>query len=405
MKRYPRYSETFIVNEVLAHESAGLPIEIFSIRPPVDTHFQDLISRVRASVHYLPGTSCKASDGWEVITEAAQRHAIIAERLSRLVEHKFADAVAAVSLADRALTSGITHFHAHFATSATDVAWIAHRLTDIPFTLTAHAKDIFHEDVDLSMLAKKLRAAKATITVSDFNVSYLREQIGHAADNVVRIYNGLNLEHFSFQTPLRREPLVLAVGRLVEKKGFDVLLDACSILAKRGLSFRTQIIGDGPLSSELQNQSSILGLDRQVQFIGPQPQNVVKNALREAAVFAAPCVEGSDGNRDGLPTVLLESMAIGTPCVSTPVTGIPEAIIDQATGLLVPQSDPTALADAIERLIRESELRVRIAARARQHVEEHFDIHRNTSVQRSLFQPTASRIENMTERLDHVAVA
>ncbi len=399
VKRYPRYSETFIVNEILAHEAAGLPIEIFSIRPPVDTHFQDLISQVRAPVHYLPTSVSKTSDFWRLLADASRRHSLVASRLPAMLGHNPADVTAAVALADQAIEAGITHFHAHFATSAADVAWLASQLTDIPFTLTAHAKDIFHEDVDHGGLAEKLGAAKATVTVSDFNVEFLQRNFGDAADRVERIYNGLNLHHFPFSAPRDREPVVLAVGRLVEKKGFDVLIEACSILAERNVTFRTYIIGDGPLLPDLRRHAETLLLENQIEFLGPQPQEVVKTALHDAAVFAAPCVEGSDGNRDGLPTVLLESMALGTPCVSTPVTGIPEAILNDKTGLLVPQRDPIRLADALQRLLLDSELRERLAESARQHIELNFNIHRNTATQRRLFELSNQDSIHATERL------
>jgi len=389
VKRYPRYSETFIVNEILAHEAAGLPIEIFSIRPPVDSHFQDLISQVRAPVHYVSSSvssgTAKASEFWRQIADAVGRHPMIGNRLSSMLQLHASDVMAAVTLADQALDSGITHFHAHFATSAADVAWLAHQLTGIPFTLTAHAKDIFHDEVDQVALGRKLSAAKATITVSDFNVDYLKQKLGPAADRVVRIYNGLNLNCFQFDDPQDRPPTILAVGRLIEKKGFDVLVKACAILADRDLEYQCSIIGDGPLLTDLRSQCSRLDLDSRIEFLGPQPQDVVKTALRQAAVFAAPCVEGSDGNRDGMPTVLLESMALGTPSVSTPVTGIPEILIDGQTGLLVPQRDPLALADALHRLLLNPKLRIRLADAARGRIEEHFDIRRNTEIQRRIF--------------------
>ncbi|TWU06193.1 glycosyltransferase [Stieleria varia] len=405
VKRYPRYSETFIVNEILAHEAVGLPIEIFSVRPPVDTHFQDIISQVRAPVHYLPTNLSKSSDFWQLIGDASKRHSFLASRLSKVIGHNPAVVTAAIAMADQATKTGITHFHAHFATSAADIAWLASQLTEIPFTLTAHAKDIFHEDVDHAALVQKLQAAHATITVSDFNVDFLQQNFGDAADRVERIYNGLNLNHFPFSSPRNREPVVLAVGRLVEKKGFDVLIDACSILAERNVSFRTCIIGDGPLMPDLRRHAETSMPDNQIEFLGPQRQEVVKTALRGAAVFAAPCVEGSDGNRDGLPTVLLESMAIGTPCVSTPVTGIPEAIMNDETGLLVPQRDPTKLADALQRLLRDGELRVRLAEAARQHIERNFDIHRNTAKQRRLFGSSIHDSPHAADRLVSAGVA
>lgn len=385
VKRYPRYSETFIVNEILSHESAGLPIEIFSARPPVDTHFQDLISLVRAPVHYLPANLSKASDFWRLLSNASASHPVIASRLHRMLKHDPADVAAAVALANHAVASGITHFHAHFATSASNVAWLASELSGIPFTMTAHAKDIFHDSVDQESLVAKLKSARATVTVSDFNMNYLQQRYGDAADRVVRIYNGLNLDEFPYCPGAGRRPIILAVGRLVEKKGFDVLVDACAILAKRGLEFSCQVIGDGGEAEFLRSRVSESGLDRRVEFLGPQPQELVKKALRNAAIFAAPCVQGSDGNRDGLPTVLLEAMAIGTPCVSTPVTGIPEAVRHNDTGLLVPERDPHALANALQKLLSDSETSRRLAEAARRHIESEFDIQRNALMLRQLF--------------------
>lgn len=404
VKRYPRYSETFIVNEVLAHEAAGLPIEIFSIRPPVDTHFQDLISQVRAPVNYLATGVSKASELWKTIADATRRHPVIESNLGLLLRHDPSDVVSAVELADQALRSGITHFHAHFATSAADVAWIASQLTGIPFTLTAHAKDIFHEDVDRAQLAAKINASKATVTVSDFNVRFLSPLLNDSADRVRRIYNGLNLRHFRYESPRDRAPTILAVGRLVEKKGFKVLIDACARLVDRKLAFQALIIGDGPLAKTLRDQTERLGIDSFVQFLGPQPQDVVKTALHDAAVFAAPCVEGADGNRDGLPTVLLESMALGTPCVSTPVTGIPEAVIDGETGLIVPQHDAVALADAMQKLLFDGDARETLARAARQHIELNFDIQRSTAIQRQLFQSATTESEPTMDRLVEAAM-
>lgn len=405
VKRYPRYSETFIVNEILAHEAVGLPIEIYSIRPPVDTHFQDLISQVRAPVHYLPTGVTKASDFWERLSAFSLRHPSIGSRCSLLLNHAPADVVSAIALAEHAIEAAITHFHAHFATSAADVAWIAHQLTGIPFTLTAHAKDIFHEDVDQPKLARKIAASKATITVSDFNVKYLKQRMGTVADCVERIYNGLDLDRFSYESPQDREPAILSVGRFVEKKGFDVLIDACAILVERGLNFHAHLIGDGPLANSLREQVSRLGINRHIVFLGPQPQDVVKESLRSAAVFAAPCVEGTDGNRDGLPTVLLESMALGTPCVSTPVTGIPEAILHEQTGLLVPQRDPLALADALQRLLLDSKVRDDLATAARRHVEANFDIQRNAAIERRLFHSDTDSLAVREQLVDAAVVA
>lgn len=385
VKRYPRFSETFIVNEILAHESAGEELEIFSVRPPVDTHFQCVISQVRAPVHYLPHSGVKASELWGMLRGASRNHPRLRFRMDDVMRFEASEVAAATMLANRALAGGISHFHAHFATSAAEVAYLAHLITGIPFSITAHAKDIFHQDVDPARLRQLIEASLATITVSDFNVRYLCEQIGAGKDKVVRIYNGLNLAEFPYSKPVRRPPVLLAIGRVIEKKGFEYFVGACDVLNRRGVHFRAQLVGDGPLLSGLKERVQTLGLAHCFEFLGPQPQRRVKELVAEAAVFVAPCVEGKDGNRDGLPTVLLESMAIGTPCVSTPVTGIPEAIVDGETGCLVPCRDEIALARAIEGLLCDPEQSLKVSLAAREKIESDFNIAQNAAKLRLLF--------------------
>ena len=385
LKRYPRYSETFVVNEILAHERAGLDLEIFALRPPNDTHFQDAISRVRAPVTYLPCDGVKAADFWGALDGASRALPRLFASLEAARGEEAAEVFQAVALAREAVRRGLTHLHAHFATSATTVARLAARFAGLPYTFTAHAKDIFHESVRAEDLARKLSDAAAVVTVSDFNLRFLRETYGDGAARVERVYNGLDLEQFRFERAGGRRPLVVSVGRLVEKKGFDDLVEACALLRGRGAEFTCEIVGAGPLEAALKAQVARLGLGSIVQLRGPVPQREVIRLVRGAQVFAAPCVVGEDGNRDGLPTVLLEAMALGTPCVSTDVTGIPEIIRDGETGLMVPQRDPEALASSIERLLTSPRLADDLAHGARRLVEEEFDVDRNAARQRELF--------------------
>ncbi|MGH9882586.1 MAG: glycosyltransferase family 4 protein, partial [Pyrinomonadaceae bacterium] len=280
---------------------------------------------------------------------------------------------------------GLTHLHSHFATSATTVARLAARFAALPYSFTAHAKDIFHESVRHDDLERKLTDAAAIVTVSDFNLQFLRDTYASAAARVERIYNGLDLEQFSFEAPDARPPRIVAVGRLVEKKGFVDLVQACAILKQRGLGFSCSIVGTGPLQAELQEQITRLDLESCVELLGPRPQAEVICLVQEACALAAPCVVGEDGNRDGLPTVLLEAMALGTPCISTDVTGIPEVIRNDETGLIVPQRDPSSLAGALTKLIASSQLCVRLATSARQLIESEFDVNRNAALLRRLF--------------------
>jgi colanic acid/amylovoran biosynthesis glycosyltransferase len=392
VKRYPRFSETFIVNEVLAHEAAGLDVEIVSLFGPSDTHFQDILARVRAGVTYLPPSTPKSRALWEAL-QTATRTGAGADALFESARGSDVRTLhQALHLADHVRARGITHLHAHFASGATAVARLAAALAEVPYSFTAHAKDIFHESVDHEELRAKLRDASAVVTVSDYNRRYLEATFGLDAGRVRRVYNGLDLADFEFDAPARRAATIVAVGRLVEKKGFDVLVDACAELRLRGVDARCEIIGAGEERDRLARQVADLGLASMVTLVGPLPQRDLKARVRAAAVLAAPCVVGSDANQDGLPTVLLEAMALGTPCVSTDVTGIPEAVIDGETGLIVRQRDPRHLADALQRMLGDAGERVALARRARTLIEERFDISRNAAEVRSLF-TTAARTE------------
>ena len=385
LKMYPRYSETFVVNEILALERAGMSVEIFSLRAPVDTHFQDALARVRAPVTYLGTDRPKVDDFWNAIARAATTTPSMWSALRCAGDAEARDVYQAALLATEVLARGLQHIHAHFATVAATVARLAARFTGLPYTFTAHAKDIFHEDTRRDDLARKLRDAAAVVTVSDYNVDFLRREYGHAADTVERIYNGIDLTTFAFEPPVQRRPTILAVGRLVEKKGFADLIEACARLATRGRAVDCRIVGAGPLEADLRAHASRLGLDSSIHFLGPRPQSQIIEEIHHASVCAVPCVLGTDGNRDGLPTVILEAMALGTPCVATPVTGIPEVIRDGVTGLLVPEHEPAALAAALECVLDDEPLRCTLARAARDLVEREFDIERNSQQLARLF--------------------
>lgn len=388
VKRYPRFSETFIVNEVLAHEEAGLHLDIVALSPCIETHFQDSISRVRSSVHYLFADGLKAADLWSSIREASLVCPEVLPALERVKREDAKLVYQALELVRFIKRRGITHLHAHFATSATSVARIASLLCGIPYSFTAHAKDIFHDEVKPDELRSKLADAAQVVTVSDFNVRYLREQFDKDASNVIRIYNGMDVARLHFRSPEKRRPVILSVGRLVEKKGFCDLIAACAELRRRHVEFTCEIIGEGELYRELEQQICKLQLNETVRLSGPMPQDRVFEKLYEASVFAAPCIIGRDNNRDGMPTVLLESMALGTPCVSTDVTGIPEIIIDHKTGLLTPQRDHHSLANALQELLAAPDLRSTLARNARTLIESQFDVRRNTAQLRSIFMPS-----------------
>jgi hypothetical protein len=400
VKRYPRFSETFVVSEILAHEAAGLSVEIFSLYPPNDSHFQESLARVRAPVTYLSADGLRATDFWAGVQQAADCVPEVCAALDTVRQEQAREVYQALFLAREARRKNLQHLHAHFATVATSVVRLATRFARLPYSFTAHAKDIFHASVNPEELRRNLSGAAAVVTVSDYNLQYLRQTFGPTASRVRRIYNGLDLDQLGTPSHQNGNSLVVAVGRLIEKKGFAHLVEACRILADRGRRFECLIIGTGPLEASLRTQIDAMRLSDRVKLLGPRPRHEVLGYMRQAAVCAAPCVVGNDGDRDGLPTVLLEAMAVGAPCVSTDVTGIPEAIHDGETGFVVPQGDPVSLAAASERLLDDPALRARIATRARQFVETHFDVHRNSAELRELFLSAPDVPQKLTQGVE-----
>ncbi|MDF1488560.1 glycosyltransferase [Tessaracoccus caeni] len=350
LKMYPRFSETFIVSEILAREAAGEEIVVYSLRPPADGRFHAELALVKAPVHYLPRSS-SARASWRTWSAApAELRPGLAAVLPLLLDTSADEAEQAVALATLATQHGVRHLHAHFASVATTVARLAGAITGLPYSFTAHAKDIFHEDVDPQDLAIKLREAHHAITISDYNDSHLRRRFGEEACHGLRLVrNGLNLDRFPLRRPPQRDAVarLLGVGRLVEKKGFDLLIQAAGALTERGVPCQVDIVGDGPLRGALEAAIRERGLEDVVTLLGPRTQSEVRRLFQEVDLFVAPFVVGSDGNADGLPTVLLEAMASGVPCVAADVTAVGEVVRDRETGWLVPSGDLPALVDAI----------------------------------------------------------
>lgn len=367
LKRFPRLSETFVLHELLALERRGIRVTVFAMGRPHETVSHRALTSLAAEVRYAPRP---ATDG-----ALSSRTA----PWGRWVAHE-------------AEMRGVDHLHAHFATTATEVAWAAHDTCGIPFSFTAHAKDIYHESVDAGWLARAIDASAFTVTVSEFNRRHLAALAGPgAAARVHRIYNGVDLDAFPFVGGAARvADTVLGVGRFVEKKGFADLVEALALLRDRGRLVRLTLVGDGEQAADLRALASARGLGDLVDFTGPLPQDDVRRLMQTRAVFALPCVVGADGNRDGLPTVILEAMASGLPVVSTDVTGVPEMIADGVTGRIVGQRRPRCLAGAIETLLDAPGAATALARRARARVEATFRLDANVAQLARLFEAAAA---------------
>lgn len=360
LKQYPRLSETFILNEILGLEDQGVEVSIYSLRHATEGRFHPAIGRVRGSVHYTSGPD-KAS-----FLQAIR--ALPDLRVERLPDAlAFLDRLPpdrgsrilfdAIEVAGRTREAGVTHLHAHFLTVAAHTAHLVNLLTGLPYTVTAHAKDIYRHSVDWEVAARVAAGAEAVVTVCDANLRFLAHRLDGTDVRLVRIYNGLGPQDPPPPSEARTPGLVLGVGRLVEKKGFDVLIEAVAALAPSHQTIHLVLVGDGDERATLESKVAALGVEDRVTFTGALPQDRVAGWLRRAELLAAPCRVGTDGNQDALPTVLLEAMGAGLPVVTTPVAGIPEIVTDGVEGLLVEPDDVDGLAGTIGRLMADPETR------------------------------------------------
>lgn len=267
--------------------------------------------------------------------------------------------------------------HAHFANQTADCAAIVGEIAHVPFSFTAHAYDIYSRRPRLrnETLSWKLERASRAFAVSQYGVEILRRALPAAEGRLATAYVGIPLDLFRWVQPRVEDgPIrLLCVARLTEKKGIDVLLDACAILRDRGEAFACDVIGDGPLREDLERQHAALELGDCVRLRRGVAQEAVAAALRDADVFVMPCRQDQNGDMDGIPTVFMEAMATGRPVVSCAVSGVPELVRSDETGIVVPVNDAKAVADAVQRLARDPDLRLRLAQAGRALVEEQHD--------------------------------
>jgi glycosyltransferase involved in cell wall biosynthesis len=389
---WPRLSQTFVLDEILALERLGVRVRIFATKRPDSEPINARVSEVRARVTYLTLRRWWLQAALANIRLARELRGryfgalFLALRFRHWsIVHRFFQAG---YLADLLRCEPVAHLHAHFSTAPALLAMFAHELIGVPYTFTAHARDIY-VDVPAELLRAQMERAEAVVTVSDYNRRYLTERLNGVANaKVRRIYNGLDLRRFPFcvrESSGNAPPVVLSVARLVEKKGLGDLIAAADILKRRGRCFQVEIFGSGPLETLLRERIERHGLKEVVTLHGATPQETVQQAYLRSTIFALPCTVASDGDRDGIPTVLLEAMASGVPVVSTPVSGIPELIDSGHDGLLVLPGDPQALADALERLMDDDDMRARLALAARARIESRFTLDASSAQLLALF--------------------
>ena len=385
LKGYPRLSETFIAQELLGLERAGMSLELVALRRPTDRKRHPVHDEIVAPVTYLP--EYLHDDYGRVVRSFLRcllRPGLIGALLAFLRDLRQDRSRNRVRRLGQALVlaaempPGARWLHAHFIHTPASVTSYASLITGVPWSCSAHAKDIWTSpDWDLR---RKLDEARGVVTCTKAGYDHLRTLAGDPA-RVHLSYHGLDLQRFGHFDGARsqrdgtrpKEPVViLSVGRAVPKKGYDILLRALALL-KPEAGFRFVHVGGGEDLAALKELSISLSLDDRIEWKGPLAQGDILNLYREADIFTLACRISEDGDRDGLPNVLVEASSQALVCVSTDVSGIPELLQDDENGLLVPPEDPVALAAALKRLIGDPELRRRLGTAAERRVRQHFD--------------------------------
>lgn len=384
-ERFPSFTQTFCYREVVELQRQGAPPAIFSIRQPADEPAQDWEASVTSRVEYLPGEEKLVREVDRAVRKGKLPEAAAREITAWGRKSDFLRLYQAAYLGPRLQALGVRHLHAHFAGLAARTAYWIERFFGIGFSFTAHANDIFAPKAFEVSLGELIRGARAIVTVSDFGVRFLRERYPGEATKIQRVYNGIDLGRFQRADLPASPPAIISIGRLIEKKGFHDLIEACRLLRDRAVAFRCQIVGEGPLESALREQIRTAGLTNVVTLTGPLPQSEVIERFASSAIFVLPCVAEPDGAMDNLPTVVMEAMAAGLPVVSTAIGGVPEMVSDGLTGLLVPEHQPSLLADALARLLAQPALARSLGEAGRQRAGDLFAIEKNVHSLRALF--------------------
>lgn len=363
IKTFPKVSESFILHEILGLERLGIVPVVFSLQHPSDHELASALPRVSGPIEYF-GPPTSSSSGRD--STSLDKVAWLKNAVSR---------------------HGIHHLHAHFADEPASLAATVSRSTDIPFSFTAHAKDIYVPPPEA--LRRTINAALFVVTCTGYNWRYL-DGLSSGNAPIYHLYHGIDLRRFPPPIPEQNPqgetaPIILSVGRFREKKGFPTLLQACRLLKHQGQDFRCHLIGYGPLQDRLVSLVRELGLRSQVEFLGKMGPDAVLAHYRRATVFALPCQIAENGDRDGIPNVLLEAMAMGLPVVTTGISGIPELVRHEHNGLLVPPQEPEPLASALARLLADRDLRHTLGTRGQDTVRQGFSLDRTVRMLKALF--------------------
>jgi glycosyltransferase involved in cell wall biosynthesis len=377
--RYPVLSQTFCDTEMLALEHLGFALMVGSIHPPLTSIRHAHAGRLQAPIYYAPPQPILRL--WEEKTRAENRWP---EALIATHERKYGNGVKAATRARNAsyfaelfARNKIDHFHVHFANRAAHTALFLKAMANIRFSITAHGQDFMADLGNDDLLREICDASEFVAVETEYSRGLMAQRCPGSADKIHRVYNGMNLANFfrpAATVQAAGSVQILSVGRLVAFKGFEYLIEACEQMRRRSVQFRCEIVGDGPLRESLQQRIDDLRLGGLVTLHGALPQDRVIEKLQRCDVFALASTVDDANASDIFPTVILEAMASARPVVSTTVAGIPEAVVNKETGLLVPAGESGLFADALEILCRDSELRARYGSAGRTRIEDYFKV-------------------------------
>jgi glycosyltransferase involved in cell wall biosynthesis len=380
MSQFPETHETFILRELVALDELGVSPTIVSLKRCRDKVVHPRSEPFMKRTVYAGDIAARL--WFRVLLRLLSRPGLLARIMGGLWRWRsigsgsqwknLASAFAGLLLAEWSKQEGMTHLHCHWATVPASVGYFAKMAEGIGFSVTAHAWDIYTGD---GLLTEKLTDALFTATCTDYNARHLRDVLGPDTD-VFLNYHGL-LEIPQLSNEDQREMVILAVGRLVPQKGFEHLIAAFWRLSDEMPDVRLRIAGSGSLRDELTKAASRSGVSDRIDFMGTISREQVAREMSRAGVLAVPSVIAADGDRDGIPNVILEAGAHGLPVVASGISGIPEAVVDGETGLLVEPHDEAALATALRRILTDRALAGRLAAGLNARVRERFDARKN----------------------------
>ena len=390
----PALSATFVYQEILELKRLNIDVRSVSIHRPKNKVLSEELRKLESETFYLYEQSFLNTLFFNIllfiskpfrylsIFKVALTDSLkvgITSHIGRGILYRF---VIAASFVKYLKENNIEHIHSNFAHIPTDIAMYAAALHGVTFSFISHANDLFERGW---LLKEKVARAKFAITISEFNKKFLIEK-GAEKEKIKVIHCGVDVDNFSKrgEKKISTPPVLGALGRMVEKKGFDVLISACDELKRKGVEYKLQIAGGGPLKESFENLTDSLDLSNNIDFIDSISHENVPEWIKSLDVFVLPCKKDKNGDMDGIPVVLMEAMLSGVPVITTRISGIPELVVDETTGLLCESNDAISLAKKIQFLLSNEEYRKEFCGNAIVKVRNEFDLKKNVKLLKDL---------------------